>query len=293
MNEKIKNIIQIIIVFVLIIGSIIFKFIPEYKNNFGSSDKYIDTTGYEDIVEIKINENLNFALIISKDKITNILFFDKNSLCLYNQDIENSKIEESINRIINILKNNDYINNTSTITIMKYQGKYYEQVLTSIKKELNILNIIPIYVEKTTTLQDKGKTLSITEKDDVSILKELEFLSKNIIRNKKYNVSEENNYNDYYEILSETTSKEYTDVVYKKIENYVKKQNVINQDINNNSLQIDLIPANEKGTIYPDTTSWYYVENNQVYAYISITQNKSIYSYCYQGTIDNYKKGQC
>lgn len=293
MNEKIKNIIQIIIVFVLIIGSIIFKFIPEYKNNFGSSDKYIDTTGYEDIVEIKINENLNFALIISKDKITNILFFDKNSLCLYNQDIENSKIEESINRIINILKNNDYINNTSTITIMKYQGKYYEQVLTSIKKELNILNIIPIYVEKTTTLQDKGKTLSITEKDDVSILKELEFLSKNIIRNKKYDVSEENNYNDYYEILTETTSKEYTDVVYKKIENYVKKQNVINQDINNNSLQIDLIPANEKGTIYPDTTSWYYVENNQVYAYISITQNKSIYSYCYQGTIDNYKKGQC
>lgn len=293
MNEKIKNIIQIIIVFVLIIGSIIFKFIPEYKNNFGSSDKYIDTTGYEDIVEIKINENLNFALIISKDKITNILFFDKNSLCLYNQDIENSKIEESINRIINILKNNDYINNTSTITIMKYQGKYYEQVLTSIKKELNILNIIPIYVEKTTTLQDKGKTLSITEKDDVSILKELEFLSKNIIRNKKYDVSEENNYNDYYEILTETTSKEYTDVVYKKIENYVKQQNVINQDINNNSLQIDLIPANEKGTIYPDTTSWYYVENNQVYAYISITQNKSIYSYCYQGTIDNYKKGQC
>lgn len=296
MSDKKVIIIQTLIIFILIIGLIIFKFIPEYKNNLGSSDRYIDINNYEDIVEIKINDKLNFSLILSQNKVTNILFFDKTSLCLYNQDIENKDIDIAISKVVNILIENDYLDNLSTINTIKYHGNHYEQVVLRIKEVLQTKNILPNYIETTSTIQEKARSFSITSTDEESILKELEFYSKNLIRNKKYNVSENNQYNNdtpQQEEITEKNAKEYTDLVYLKLEKYIKEQNIVNQDINNPNLKITLIPANINGTIYPDNTSWYYVKESKLYAYISITQKENSNSYCYQGTIDNYKKGQC
>ena len=52
MKEKHQIIIRVILVFLLIIGSLIFKVIPEYKETQGSSDKFIAIDKYTDIVEI-------------------------------------------------------------------------------------------------------------------------------------------------------------------------------------------------------------------------------------------------
>ena len=104
MKEKHQIIIRVILVFLLIIGSLIFKVIPEYKETQGSSDKFITTDKYTDIVEITINNKPNFALVIEDKIISNILFFDQESICLYNQNIEGSTIKEGTK------KNNRNIN---------------------------------------------------------------------------------------------------------------------------------------------------------------------------------------
>ena len=65
MKEKNKTIIKIILVIILLIGTLVFKSIPEYKETQGSSDSYIDIESYTDIIEIKINNKPNFALVIT------------------------------------------------------------------------------------------------------------------------------------------------------------------------------------------------------------------------------------
>ena len=82
MKEKHKNILQIILVFILIIGALIFKEIPEYNKSKGSSDIYIDVEKYTDIVEITINNKPNFALVKQKIKYQ-IYCFSMNKQCAY------------------------------------------------------------------------------------------------------------------------------------------------------------------------------------------------------------------
>ena len=103
MKEKYKNILQIILVFILIICALIFKVIPEYNETKGSSDTYIDTEKDMDIIEVKINNTPNFGLVIIEDKISNILFFDQQSMCLYNKGIEGNAITNGTKTIVEIL----------------------------------------------------------------------------------------------------------------------------------------------------------------------------------------------
>lgn len=294
MNEKILHILEIIIILLMMIGAIIFKFIPEYKKSQGSSDSYIDTNIYQDIIELKINNKPNFAIVTDKTKILNILFYDQESTCLYNKNIENTNVSDGIKQIVTLLIENNYIKQDCSITITKYQGPTYNQVIMALTKELSDLGINVTIIENEKTLQQKAKDLNITETDDSAILKQLEFYSKNIIRRIKNDVSS----NPYTPSINEQqidddTSRDYTDTVYKKIEVYAKKNNIFNQEIDNQTLPINLIPANKEGTLYPDESSWYYIKEGEVYAYISITTENKNYSYCYQASIDDYKKGQC
>ena len=133
--------------------------------------------------------------------------------------------------------------------------------------------------------------LDINTDSEESNLKEIELVSKNIIRRYKNNVSTTPGI--LTENITEDNSRDYTDTVYKKIEKYVRENNVTNQSINEKTLEITKIPANSSGTIFPDETSWYYIENGKVYAYISIKVKNNNYNYCYQASIDEYKKGQC
>lgn len=291
MKEKHQVTIRIILVFLLIIGSLVFKVIPEYKETQGSSDKYIDTEKYTDIVEITINNKPNFALVIEDKIISNILFFDQESICLYNKNIEGSTIKEGTKKIIELLIENDYLKQNYFLIIKNYKNISYTQVKNNLLKALSELDVNVILQEETTTIKDKAKKLDIESDDDESNLKEIELISKNIIRRYKNNVSTTPGI--ITENITEDNSRNYTDTVYKKIEKYVRENNITNQTVNDQRLEITKIPANSSGTIFPDETSWYYVENKKVYAYISIKVKNKNYNYCYQSSIDEYKKGQC
>lgn len=291
MKEKHKNIIQIILVFILIIGVLIFKEIPEYNKSKGSSDIYIDLEKYTDIVEITINNKPNFALVITENKISNILFFDEQAMCLYNQDIEGTSINKGVNKVIEILIENNYLKQDYFLILTKYKSPSYNKIKESIMKSLNSLNTTVTLQEENKTLEEKGKDLSITTIEENELLKEIELYSKNVIRHYKNNVSGITQIKP--EVITEETSREYADNVYKKIENYVRTNNIINQEKEDLTLEITKIPANNQGTIFPDETSWYYIQDKKVYAYISINHNNKNYSYCYKASIDDYKKGKC
>ena len=292
MSDKSIQILKIIILLVLFLGGLFFKYLPEYKKSLGSSDSYIDSANYDDLIEIYIDNKPNFMIVTKKETINGILFFDKESLCLYNQNIENSKIEDGINIIIEQLIKYDYLKSTSTITFVKYSDKSYQKVTTSFKNYLTELNVPINFIEKTSSLEEKRTLYNITVTENEQIIKELELYSKNLVRNNKNDVTNKQESNISEEI-NEDNVRRFTDNVYIKIEKYIKDNNITNQEVNNTSLPITLIPINEKGNIYPDSSSWYYVQDSKVYAYISITHNNQNYSYCYQSSIDEYKKGQC
>lgn len=291
MKEKHQVTIRIILVFILIICSLIFKVIPEYKETQGSSDKFIATDKYTDIVEITINNKPNFALVVEDKIISNILFFDQESICLYNKNIEGLTIKEGTKRIIEILIENDYLKQNYFLIIKNYKNISYNQVKNDLLKALSNLEVNVILQEETTSIKDKAISLDINKEDEESNLKEIELISKNIVRRYKNNVSLTPGISK--ENITEENSRNYTDTVYKKIEKYVRDNNIVNQSISEQTLEITKIPANPTGTIFPDETSWYYIENGKVYAYISIKIKNNNYNYCYQSSIDEYKKGQC
>lgn len=292
MKEKYKNILQIVIVFILIICALIFNVIPEYKASQGSSDKYIDTENYTDIVEVKVNNKPNFALIITDNQISNILFFDKESLCLYNQNIEGLSIKDGTKKIIELLITNDYLKQDYFLILTKYKNKSYEETKQYLLTALQDLSVTVNVQEESSSIEQKAKENNITDKDEISSLKEIELLSKDIVRQHNNDVSYQSTINKP-ENITQDNSREYTDTVYKKIESYMRSNNITNQTIDNQTLEITKIPANSRGNVFPDSTSWYYIEDSKVYAYISITINNNNYSYCYQASIDVYKKGQC
>lgn len=291
MKEKHRIILQIILVIVLIAAALIFKVIPEYKATQGSSDTYIKVDDYKDIVEIKINNKTNFALVTTTTNITNILFFDSTSLVLYNQDIEGKTFSQGIKEIINHLVENDYLKTGDFITITAYHNKVDQIVKDEISSYLNSLNATATIIEEKTTLVEKAKILNVEGSDDKQLLKAIEYKSKDIVRKYKNNLSGQPITNK--EEITEENERDYTDNVYKKIEQYVNQNQIINQDVQTPGIDITKIPANNAGTMFPDETSWYYVQDKQVYAYINIKANDKNISYCYQASIDIYKKGQC
>ena len=61
-EEKLLNIITILIIIALLVYYLITNSIPEFKKTFGSSDKIIKTSEYENLVNVNIN-NKHFLLV--------------------------------------------------------------------------------------------------------------------------------------------------------------------------------------------------------------------------------------
>lgn len=296
MNKKLITIIEAIVIIIIAVLSVCFKFYPEYKKTKGSSDSFLDIESYKDIVEISINKTPNFALITNYDnEITSLFFFDDNALCLYNKNIENKKIPLAIKEIIKHLIQNNYLKQNDTITITKYKNTSYQDIKKSIQDELTRLQLNITLIENENTLTEKGKNLELTGEDDKTILRQLNIYSQDIVRKNKNNVNKKDKQTiiNKKENLTEKKAQEYIENVYKKLYNYTKENNIINQEINSNILPITLIPADQSGTYYPSQNSWYYIENGKIYAYINIKTATTTYSYCYQGSINIYKKGEC
>lgn len=295
MNE---NKLLLIIEIVLIIGGLLFftikEAVPEYKSNYGSSDKFISTNNYSNLIEISIDNKTNFGLVLNKEqRIYNIMFFDKTSICLYNQNIENKELSKSLDQIVTLLIENNYLKVNSNIIITKYNDKNYNEFIEKLANITTIYNLKLNINEKTSNLKDKAKELEIVGSNDEEILQNLDYYSKQLVSNIKNNISKDNNDKEETAVLSKTNSRTLSDNVYKKIENYIIDNNISNLDKDNDKLLITLIPADTSNKYYPTSNSWYYIKDKKVYAYIELNEAGNYYRYCYKGSIDDIKEGAC
>ena len=93
--------------------------------------------------------------------------------------------------------------------------------------------------------------------------------------------------------LNQENSIQYSNIVYDKLIKYQSSNNIINEDINHHQISIDKIPASSDNSIFPDSSSWYYIKDYKVYAYIKFSEGNTKYSFCYSGDKNNIKEGEC
>ena len=277
MSKKSMIIIEIIIVIGLFIWYTYKELIPELKEQYGSSDKFMNTNKYYNMIELKI-EDINFAIVLDQNNtIYHLFFLSDSSTCLYNQEIEGKPLEESIQKIVTIILENQTIKNNT------FSMVYYEQENNQIKElfldNFSQKNIELTIEENRKTLKERAEELGINTKNQQTILSELDFYSKEItgIGKKKEKI--------------DTSS--LANQVYQKLEEYVFTNQIDTQAKDNSNLPIIYIPADSTLKHYPTMNSWYYVENKKIYAYIEFNINKKKEGYCYQGSFDNKRKGEC
>ena len=286
-KSKPRIILEVIIVIGLIIYSFIKVSLPNYNKIFGSSDRLISTKKYASLVEFKIGET-NFGIVLNnKKEVYHLLFFDETSSCLYNQNIENNSIDIVSNQIIRLLIENNYLKNDTIITITKYNNKYYEDVKKEFITYLNKYHLNNEIIEDQNTIINKAKSISNEEYDsNKSALLMLDLYSKEVIDSSSYE-------EQTIEEITEKDSKRYANKVYITIEKYMNDNNIKELEKGNKEFDITKVPGDERGLYYPTENSYYYIKNSKLYAYIEIKGLNNIYSYCYNGSIDEYMKGEC
>jgi len=284
-EEKILNILTIVVIIVLLGYYIFTNSIPNYKKTFGSSDKLINTNNYVNLININVNNSINVGFILNnKKQIYHIYFYDDNSMIFYNKNIENNTLNKSMDIIITRLIEEDYLKEKSTITLTKYDNKYYNSFKDSLNTILNKYKVHINLKEKTSDLQTLGKELEIDNTDPDKILLEIDLLLKSQVNTKEEAEEVE---------ITEKDIKKYCNNIYMNIEKYMKDNNIKNEDKNNTKLNIRTISADTNSKIFPDKESYYYIKDSKVYAYIKITIDAKSKDYCYNGSIDEYKVGAC
>lgn len=284
MEKKIIVILEILIIGVAFLAYTFKEAIPEYKKSIGSSDKFINTDIYNKMYEFNIDNKINFSIIIDENNnIYHMFFFDKESTCLANKNIENNKLEEGLKKIYIGLIEKDYLTNTSNINIIRYDNK--ENIIYDIVSNLNrFYNIKGNINISDSTIENKINELKLDSIEE-SYLKDLDLYSKEYIRlTKNVVLSKEESIN----------TREYSDNVYSKITNYMNMNGISNLNTNDTTLVINMIPGDEEHKYYPSINSWYYVKDKKVYAYIEfIINDNNVKGYCYEGSIDLVKEGVC
>ncbi len=280
-------------IFILLIGLVYvgyFLIYPEFKKSQGSSDRFINTNEYQYLIEVELIEKPHFALVINKkNQISNILFYNEESLCLYNQNIEKNNIETAIKLIIDKLQERKYLKEQEQLTLIGY-GKEKPNEINSLITQLQTLQLSPIWKEEQSLQKELEKLkIEINTREETEQLRELEIYSKEIVRYKKNNI----NHISEEQKTTKEEIKDYTDEIYEKIQNYTKEKKITNQPKEETKLPIQLIPIGQDPILYPTSSSWYYIEDSQVYAYIELEIEKTTYGYCYKGTKKEVMEGDC
>lgn len=286
MKNKLIIIFEIIFIISAMAYYVVKELIPEYKRQFGSSDKIVNSEKCINIIEVKINNNIDYMYLINKEeKIYHLIFFTPESIVLYNQNIENKNFDDGIEDSIKILIENNYLKKDSNITLTRYNNDYYNDFNNSLKKQLMNFNINTNILEEESDFIDKTTKLGLSNKTKSIMILEMDYYSKELI--------DDNNNKNKESVLNKTTSKQYASKIYKKLEKYINSNNINNLDINSTNLHINTIPADENYKYYPTSNSWYYVENKRVFSYIEFKEGNNRYGYCYKGSIDSILEGEC
>lgn len=284
MEKKITIILEILIIGIAFFVYTFKEVIPEYKESIGSSDKFINSEIYKKMYEFNIDNKINFSIIIDENnKIYHMFFFDKESTCLANKNIENNKLEEGLKKIYVILLDNNLLSSSSIVNIIRYDNT--DNIIYDLVSDLHMqYNITGNIILSDSTLISKVESLKL-ESDEDSYLKDLDLYSKEYIRlTKNIVLTKEESSN----------TRQYSDNVYNKITNYINTNNISNLSVNDTTLVINMIPGDEEFKYYPSINSWYYVKDGNVYAYIEFIINDSTAKgYCYNGSVDSVKEGVC
>lgn len=288
MNKKTVNWLKVfkIIIIILVILVAIYLGVNEYKTSLGSSEKLFNYNNYKTAIRIK-NNNIDTILLINKNvKVSNLILINNESSILYNQDIEEQTLKKSINKILLLFKNNNDL--TTDITIINYKDeKIANKVTKYIKNELIKNNLTLNILNKTSSLEELSDEFDIKANSEKEILETLYYKAMDAITKSKKEDDKDQ------ESIDNNNYKSYADTVYKKLRDYQTKNNIKNQDKNENTIKIELIPADVEQNIYPDMDSWYYIKDEKIYAYIRFKNNDQTIDFCYNGDIEKYKEGVC
>ncbi|MBQ2640181.1 MAG: hypothetical protein IJF92_05440 [Bacilli bacterium] len=284
--EKLEKKLSSIFVVLVIIGFILYPIItklPKVISNFGLNN-VLHYKNYKTMIEFDIKDGPDFAIVLDRNnKVLTHLCFNDKSIIINNKNIDNINYKKSINIIFKKLYETDSINNDITIT---YYDNYSLMNNTTNKVKNNLNNNIDINIkQKKSKLISKAKKLNIKETKYNRIIIMLNMYSSEVINESKKKdrvVNKKIDIDDY---------KEYSKVVYNKLEKYKSVNNIVNQDINDSKFKIYNIPASDN--IYPDNDSWYYIKDNRLYAYIRFVFKNGIYDICYTGSVENFNEGSC
>lgn len=287
MEKKIKILLEIIIIIIAITYYIVKIMMPDLKNMYGSSDRIVNPDKCVNIIEIKIDNNIDFMYLLdSNKKIYHIIFLSKQSQVLYNKNIENQNINDSLKKSIELLIERNYLKNNSSIKVVKYNTNNYTYFKENLINNLNYYGISTNLVEEQSDFTDYAIKHGIDISSKNNMILELDLYSKN-------NIVQTDNKENEIIILNKETSRKLSNNIYKKIEKYVSNNNIENQEKDDKKIIIMQIPADENATYYPNSNSWYYIQNKKVYAYIEFGDYNKGYGYCYEGTIDDVHEGEC
>ncbi len=278
-NDKLTKILYIVVVIAILLGTFIYHF-PEFKKMISDIDNFINIDEYDTIVGIKIESGPEFLLVSNNDKITNILYLNSAATILYDKEIEKNNIKTSLDKILNILEVKDYLQTKKFTLVMYPDNKNYNEIKSIISKK-TLIN------EENKTYQDTVNEYEISVSTGESQIRSIMKYSYIIIseyKNEKLNEGITNRMTEEESLLAANR-------VYEKLLTYAL--DVENQEINSKVLLIETIPANQNLTIYPSSKSWYYIKNHQVYAYINFTGLTDDYEFCYNGSIEKMKRGNC
>ena len=278
--DKLLTVIIIIVVSVGITGYIIYDGINKTMKDAGLSNvsKY---KKYKAMIEFNVENGPDFSIVVNKNnKILNTLVFNDKAVPISKINIDNKNYKKSIDVILDELYKTNNISNKIVVT--SYDN--YELTNTVVKSMENYFHKYSLDVNietKESTLAAKAKTSKSSVKSNQKILILLSLSSSEIINNHK----QEKVDNDSIKY------KKYSKEVYKKLEKYKTINNISNQEISDKRLNISDIPSSDN--IYPDSDSWYYINNNKIFAYIKYTFKEEKFDFCYNGSIKELREGVC
>ena len=282
MNRKVVVLLECFAIFVALIVYSIRVVIPEYKEKLGSSDRFLNTNHFQNMIEIRM-DSLDVALLINEEKeVYHLFFFDNSSVFLYNKNIENHSMEDSLSRMVSILIDKGVLSKETSVEIIRYGDKFYPEFRKAWEEISAQRNIPKEIVEKKISLEEKAKELGIQEDSVSSILFDMDFTSKELVKNVPLPA-----------LFTLEESIVYSDRVYEKLVEYVSQNEILSLEKGEGSLIISMIPGDYDLRYYPTKESWYQVRDKKVYAYIDWKEDGQRFSYCYQGSIDERIEGEC
>ena len=185
MNKRLA-ILEAFAIFVGLIVYSILVVVPDMKAKLGSSDNFVSSGHYQNMIEIRIDQKTDFGLLLNEEgKVFHIFFFDNSSVFLYNKNIENHNLKDSLIKVVQILGQEGILKDTSKIEVTRYGEEFYSDFIHSWEDISHVYSIPKEILEKENNLDQKSLELGLEPGSLSAILLNMDFYSKEMVKNYK------------------------------------------------------------------------------------------------------------